>query len=88
MKISVYDTYVTRKDGRTMHFDILVPKNLNNPAQVYEYGRTYLAQKQQAGQPLAARECRFCHVEEASAEVVNNIIRQGYSIIEMEGCNN
>jgi uncharacterized protein DUF2024 len=24
MQCSVYDTYVTKKDGRTMHFDVIV----------------------------------------------------------------
>ena len=28
MKISVWDTYVAREDGKTMHFDILVSHNL------------------------------------------------------------
>jgi len=25
MKVSVWDTYVPREDGLTMHFDVLVP---------------------------------------------------------------
>jgi hypothetical protein len=26
MKVSVFDTYVTKKDGDLMHFDIIVPE--------------------------------------------------------------
>jgi hypothetical protein len=88
MKVSVYDTYVTKKDGNIMHFDILVPTNMSDTEKIYDFGRTYLAEKQQTGQPLTTKECRFCHIEQASTEVINDIERQGFSIIEMEGCNN
>jgi len=88
MKVSVFDTYVTKKNGNIMHFDILVPTGLDNEQQVHDYGRQYLAQKGQAGQPLSTSECRFCHIEEATADIVEEITRQGYSIIEMQGCNN
>ncbi|MFT3677609.1 MAG: DUF2024 family protein [Chitinophagaceae bacterium] len=87
MKVSVFDTYVTKKNGGMMHFDILVPAGLYNEEKVYEYGRQYLARKGQDGQPLSTSECRFCHIEEATAGVVADISRQGYSIIEMQGCN-
>jgi hypothetical protein len=40
MKIAVWDTYVTRKDGKIMHFDILVDENVNDAEQVYEYGKS------------------------------------------------
>lgn len=88
MKVSVYDTYVTKKDGNVMHFDILVPHNLGDEEKIYGFGQTYLQAKGQAGQPLSTKECRFCHIEEASPEVVEDISRQGYSIIEMQGCYN
>ena len=87
MQVSVFDTYVTKKNGTVMHFDILVPANMNNEEKVHEFGRHYLEQKQQAGQPLSAKECRFCHIEEADTSIVADIERQGYSIIEMQGCN-
>jgi len=86
MKVSVFDTYVTKKNGGLMHFDILVPAGLYNEEQVYEYGRQYLAQKGQDGQPLSTSECRFCHIEEATACMVADISQQGYCIIEMQGC--
>ncbi|QEC42893.1 DUF2024 family protein [Pseudobacter ginsenosidimutans] len=89
MKVSVFDTYVTKKNGGIMHFDILVPTDLvSNEEKVHEYGKQYLAEKGQAGQPLATSECRFCHIEEATEDILTDINRQGYSIIEMQGCNN
>ncbi|GGH67171.1 hypothetical protein HNQ91_001714 [Filimonas zeae] len=86
MKVAVYDTYVTRKDGGVMHFDILVPETLGSEEQVLLYGKDYLTHKKQEGQPLTTRECRYCHIEEASETVVNDIEARGYSIIEMQGC--
>ena len=35
MKIAVWDTYVTRKDGKVMHFDILVNENLKDENQIF-----------------------------------------------------
>jgi Domain of unknown function (DUF2024) len=87
MKISVYDTYVKKKDGTVMHFDILVPDSEKDTAKIHEFGRTYLATKGQAGQPLTSKECRFCHIEQAEPDVEQAIVSKGYFIIEMQGCN-
>lgn len=86
MEVAVYDTYVPKKDGSVMHFDILVPDEETSKQQVYQFGRQYLAQKGQQGQPLTAKECRFCHIEEPTQQVLNGIKAQGYYIIEMQGC--
>jgi Domain of unknown function (DUF2024) len=86
MKVSVYDTYVKKKDGNVMHFDILVPDSEKDTDKIHAYGRTYLATKGQAGQPLTSKECRFCHIEQADADVEAAIKANGYYIIEMQGC--
>ena len=87
MKVSVYDTYVTNKAGKTMHFDILVPDVEKNIEQIYQYGKSYLKTKGQEGQDLASKECTFCHIEEATSKVKDEITEKGFSIIEMENCN-
>ncbi|WP_207420322.1 DUF2024 family protein [Desertivirga brevis] len=87
MKISVWDTYVQKKDGQTMHFDILVPSDITNDALIYEMGKQYLTTKGQEGQALSSKECQYCHQEIASEEMVDAIDKQGFYIIEMEGCN-
>jgi len=87
MRVSVFDTYVERKDGTVMHFDILVPETEKDVDKVYGFGREYLAEKKQAGQPLAAKECNFCHIEEAEPKVVDAIKERGYYIVEMQNCN-
>lgn len=86
MQVAVYDTYVTKKDGSIMHFDILVPDVVTNKEMVYKFGHEYLATKAQAGQPLTAEECRFCHIEQPTEDMLEVISAQGYYIIEMQGC--
>jgi hypothetical protein len=86
-KVSVYDTYVPKKQGGVMHFDILVDSNEKDLEKIYGYGREYLLSKGQEGQPLTAKECRFCHVENAKGAMEDSIQAKGYYIIEMEGCN-
>lgn len=87
LKVSVYDTYVPKKQGGVMHFDILVDSKEKDLEKIYSYGKEYLESKGQTGQPLTAKECRYCHVENARGPVEDSIIAKGYFIIEMEGCN-
>ncbi|KQB40478.1 DUF2024 family protein [Flavobacterium aquidurense] len=87
MKIAVWDTYVTRKDGEIMHFDILVEEHTNDADQVFEFGKIYLKTVSQEGQPLTSKECKFCHIDKAPLELENQIRQNGFSIIEMENCN-
>jgi len=87
MKVAVWDTYVTRKDGKIMHFDILVDEDLQDANQVFEFGKQYLKQMSQEGQTLSSKECSFCHIDKAPVEIENQIRQNGFSIIEMENCN-
>lgn len=86
MKVAVWDTYVTKKDGRVMHFDIVAPVEITDTTTIYNYGKTYLKSKGQEGQPLTSSECRFCHVRQVFPEWMADIRKQGYYIIELENC--
>lgn len=86
MKVSVWDTYVVRENGKVMHFDILVPDQVKEEEMVFKYGRQYLAAKPFTTGPLSTSECSFCHIAEASPSIVAAIENDGYSIIEMENC--
>jgi len=86
MKVAVWDTYVKRKNGSTMHFDILAPSELREEDKIHSFGKEYLNSKNEGGQPLSTKECRFCHIESATPEMVAIIDKQGYCIIEMENC--
>ncbi|GBD33976.1 hypothetical protein HRbin34_00282 [bacterium HR34] len=85
MEIAVYDTYVKRKDGRIMHFDIIVEKNTPYE-KVIAYGNEYLKTKGEEGQELSSNECKFCHIEKASKDIEEKIKNKGYYIYEMENC--
>jgi len=87
MKVSVWDTYVQRQDGLTMHFDILVSEHQTEESRIFQFGKEYLESKPFKSGKLNARECLFCHIEEASRVVENEILEKGYHIIEMENCN-
>lgn len=86
MKVAVWDTYVTRKDGKEMHFDILAPDSISDLETIYSYGKDYLKTKQQQESVLSSKECNFCHIEQATPAMVEAITTKGYYIIEMEGC--
>lgn len=86
MKVAVWDTYVTKKDGTIMHFDIIVPEENRDAEKIYDFGRAYLRSKGQQGQSLTSKECRFCHIETVKPEWKEIILTQGYYIYEMENC--
>lgn len=85
-EVAVWDTYVTRKDGRMMHFDIIAPSSQRDTAVIHGYGQAYLEGKGEGEQSLTARECRFCHVRALQPTWEADIRRQGYFILEMENC--
>jgi hypothetical protein len=41
MECAVYDTYVTKKDGETMHFDVIVEGSSPHEKAI-EYGKEFL----------------------------------------------
>ena len=86
MKVSVWDTYVKRTDGLLMHFDILVPTDVIDEQTVFNFGMDYLRDKSFQTDKLSTKECRLCHVEHATKNVVEEIESKGYSIIEFENC--
>lgn len=86
MKISVWDTYVKREDGNTMHFDILVPSEVTDEKTIFSFGMHYLKTKPFQTNQLSAKECRFCHIEQATDEMIISIEKKNYFIIEMENC--
>lgn len=84
--VAVWDTYVQRKDGRQMHFDIIAPASIVDAEQIYGFGNAYLQTKGEAGQPLSSVQCQLCHLEAAKPEWEATIAEKGYYIYEMEGC--
>ncbi|MFH6605075.1 DUF2024 family protein [Maribacter algicola] len=87
MKVSVWDTYVEREDAKVMHFDILVPNQVTDEETILDFGKQFLKTKPFGTKHLTARECRFCHIEEATEQIISSIQNVGFHIIEMENCN-
>jgi hypothetical protein len=85
MECAVYDTYVTKKDGRIMHFDVIVETNTPHEKAI-EYGKEFLQQVEQGSQKMTQEECQFCHIQEAPPMVEKSIKDNGYYIQKMEGC--
>jgi hypothetical protein len=85
MECAVYDTYVTKKDGKIMHFDVIVEASTPHEKAI-EYGKEYLKQVGQGDQKMTQEECQFCHIQEAPEPVDKDIQDKGYYIQKMEGC--
>jgi hypothetical protein len=85
MECAVYDTYVTKKDGRTMHFDVVVDASTPHEKAI-DYGKEYLSSTGQSGQKITQEQCQFCHIQEAPSFVEKAIEQNGYWIQKMEGC--
>lgn len=83
MKVSVFDTYVLKSNGDTAHFDILVPEGKNSFEEVIAFGKIYLESIGEANRNIATTECQFCHIEEPTAEMLEDIGRQGYHVLVM-----
>lgn len=86
MQVAVWDTYVTKKDKTVMHFDIIVPSEIKDPNIIYNYGKIYLTSKDQGHLQLTVKECNFCHIEALEPSKEEEIHKNGFFIIEMEGC--
>ena len=85
MQISVWDTYVKRDDNKVMHFDILVPLN-EDASKVFSFGNIYLEEKPFKTNSLSVKECKLCHMKEATIEIIEDINNKGFSILELENC--
>ena len=86
MQVAVWDTYVTKRNGTIMHFDIIAPEHVKDERVIHTFGKDYLLSVDQQDQPLTSKECNFCHVEKATTEMDLSIQQKGYHIIEMQNC--
>ncbi len=87
MKVSVWDTYVKREGDKLMHFDILVSNELKDEKIIFGYGQEFLKSKSFHTEELSSKKCKFCHIEQTTDKMINQIKRNGFFIIEMENCN-
>ena len=85
MEVDVYDTYAKSKQGHTIHFDVLVPRG-TGVDQAFAHAQKWLAEIGENAQGLDQSRCNFCHAEQARPHVQADIQKQGYHILQMEGC--
>ena len=85
MECAVYDTYVTKKEGRIMHFDVVVEACTAHEKAI-EYSKQYLATAGQDRQKITSEECQFCHIQAAPPFVEKAIEQNGYWVQKIEGC--
>ena len=85
MECAVYDTYVTKKDGKTMHFDVIVEASAPHEKAI-EYGKEFLNTVNEGTQKMTQEECQFCHIQQAPPAVEVGIKEKGYFIQKMEDC--
>jgi hypothetical protein len=85
MEVDVYDTYAKSKQGHTIHFDVLVPRG-TGADQAFAYAQKWLTEIGEDSQVLYQSRCNFCHAEQARPHVKADIQKQGYHILQMEGC--
>ena len=84
MTVKVFDTHVRTKEGRYLHFDVLIPSNDTELAKTY--ARRFLDEQGVQEEDIALNECRFCHVEPTNPLVAEAISKHGHFIIKLQGC--
>ena len=84
MQVAIWDTYVKKQDGSVLHFDIVVPETERDAGRIFQFGKAYLASRNESAGKLETEECQFCHMEDPAPEVTEAIRAQGYYILEME----
>lgn len=83
MEVAVYDTYVKKKDGRHLHFDIIVNK-ATRFEQVLVFGNVYLQSKRGERLLIFHKDCRFSYITEIIPQWEMQILRKGYYIHELK----
>lgn len=87
MKIDVYDTYATSKEGSIIHFDVFLPEGKSAEIAL-RYAKAFLISIGENADSVTSERCNFCHSEIASPEVKQHIEQYEHFILQMEGCPN
>lgn len=85
MRIDVYDSYAKSSEGHDMHFDVFVESGTSAEIAL-NYGRAWLKSVGEPGDGLKQSRCNYCHTETANPNVQNSVEREGFFILQMEGC--
>lgn len=85
MQADVFDSYATGRNGKLLHFDVLVPSG-TSPETALAAGRAFLEGLGESPDGLQQSRCNFCHVETVPSEVETVIRTEGHFILPLDGC--
>ena len=78
MQVAVYEAFVRRKNGNTLHFDILIPEERHSQEFAIRAGKEYLIYRGEEGRTLTPAECGFIHYEQISVGIEALVMEKGY----------
>ena len=85
MGIEVYDTYATSEKGIKIHFDVMLPIG-GNEGKASNYAHDFINIIAESTDSVKLDICKFCHTEEAKAEVSEKVEKDGYCIVPINNC--
>ena len=85
MEIEVYDTYATSEKGIKIHLDVMLPIG-GNEVKASNYAQDFINIIAESTDPVKLDSCKFCHTEEAKAEVSDKVEKDGYCIVPINNC--
>ena len=85
MEIEVYDTYATSEKGIKIHFDIMLAIG-GSEKEASSYAQDFIKIITESTDSVKLDSCKFCHTEEAKAEVSEKVEKDGYCIVPIDNC--
>ena len=85
MEIEVYDTYATTEKGIKIHFDVTLPIG-GNEGKASNYAQDFINIIAESTDSIKLESCKFCHTEEAKAEVSEKVEKDGFCIVPINNC--
>ncbi|KJY82939.1 hypothetical protein TW81_12115 [Vibrio galatheae] len=83
MSLHVYDTHTTTLEGKKLHFDVLLQQR--DAQKAIDAAKAFLALRQLEVESLSSSDCQFCHTSEQFSELNEQVKKNGYAIITLEG---
>ena len=85
MEIEFYDTFATSEKGIKIHFDVMLPIG-GNEVKDSNYAQDFINIIVESKDSIKLDSCKFCHTEEAKADVYEKVEKDGYCIVPIENC--
>ncbi|EOA6616867.1 DUF2024 family protein [Vibrio vulnificus] len=83
MSLHAFDTHTVTRQGKKLHFDVLL--NERDGEKAIAAAKAFLAEQQLDVESLSSQDCLFCHTSERFSELDAQVAEKGYAIITLEG---